>query len=570
MHAFSKGMILRILWRTHVCQLTVPIAQDDCIRALPRADDAGYNAGIRDIGTTPGCLPSTRELTLNTIDEWLDDTDTSQPPVFWMWGLAGTGKSAVAQTVATRQANRKRLGASFFFSRDHAQQNSALLLFPTIAFQLASFDPRYKGFLCESLDEAPSAPHAQLQEQLSTLIVKPILACGPRATPLVIVIDALDECEPESEVEKIVRVCAAELPKLQGFVKVLITSRPESLIDSRYRSTGLKSIAKPYFLHDIDRTVVREDIKRYLTHHLQVIREEFGVEDPGWPDSDDVNFLMTLADAFFIVAATAIKFIGDRHWNDPRRQLRALKRAYHEPSGGDKSLDAVGSLYLNILNQAVGTGEPALLARVKDIVGAIVLLQNPMSPSSLDSFLEMEPGTVRSALSRLHSLLLVPLDQSSPIRVFHQSFPEFMTGRLRCDDSQFQLDPSAGHARLAALCLKHIASLRPDICHAGNFSRLNSEIPDLKDRLANILPNHLRYACVSLAFHLANSSPGDIDLPQLVVEFTETQLLVWIEVLSYLESLDIAVPALRTLQQWYKVSSRTFPVLETTTKFSYT
>ena len=54
-----------------------------------RAKGAGYRYGNR-----RGCLKGTRESVLNEIESWTKDFDKS--PVFWLNGLAGTGKSTIA------------------------------------------------------------------------------------------------------------------------------------------------------------------------------------------------------------------------------------------------------------------------------------------------------------------------------------------------------------------------------------------------------------------------------------------------------------------------------------------
>ena len=54
--------------------------------------------------------------------------------IYVLSGLAGIGKSTVAQTIAERAANLGILGASFFFSRNEADQRSAEKFVTTIAF----------------------------------------------------------------------------------------------------------------------------------------------------------------------------------------------------------------------------------------------------------------------------------------------------------------------------------------------------------------------------------------------------------------------------------------------------
>ena len=55
--------------------------------------------------------------------------------IFWLNGLAGTGKSTIAQTFAETAFADGKLGASFFCSRDFEDRSNLQTIFPTIAFQ---------------------------------------------------------------------------------------------------------------------------------------------------------------------------------------------------------------------------------------------------------------------------------------------------------------------------------------------------------------------------------------------------------------------------------------------------
>ena len=57
--------------------------------------------------------------------------------MFWLNGLAGTGKSTIAQTFAEISFADGKLGASFFCSRDFENRSNLQVIFPTLAFQLA-------------------------------------------------------------------------------------------------------------------------------------------------------------------------------------------------------------------------------------------------------------------------------------------------------------------------------------------------------------------------------------------------------------------------------------------------
>src|SRR3954452_4674724 len=86
------------------------------------------------------CHRGTRRELLEMIDRWAEHPTSRS--IFWLNGMAGTGKSTISYTVAKRLNQDKptghaKLGASFFFKRGEGDRGSAAFLFPTIIRQLA-------------------------------------------------------------------------------------------------------------------------------------------------------------------------------------------------------------------------------------------------------------------------------------------------------------------------------------------------------------------------------------------------------------------------------------------------
>ena len=115
-------------------------------------------------------------------------------PVFWLNGLAGTGKSTIAQTASERIFANGQLGASFFCSRDFEDRSDLHFIFPTLAFQLAQKFPKFRSDLVSLLQSDPGIVHESLYRQMEKLIVEPLELADVSTT---IVVDALDECKDE-------------------------------------------------------------------------------------------------------------------------------------------------------------------------------------------------------------------------------------------------------------------------------------------------------------------------------------------------------------------------------------
>ncbi|KIK58212.1 hypothetical protein GYMLUDRAFT_101803, partial [Collybiopsis luxurians FD-317 M1] len=140
------------------------------------------------------CTPGTREQILEGIIEW---ANTPESQVYWMVGMAGTGKSTIAKSLCTMLRKDKLLAGAFFCSRqlptccDHAK------LIPTIAYQLAQYSHTFAKALTQELRVNPDLAYKDIKSQMK-LIINPWKAAanakGLASIAPVIIIDALDEC----------------------------------------------------------------------------------------------------------------------------------------------------------------------------------------------------------------------------------------------------------------------------------------------------------------------------------------------------------------------------------------
>ena len=150
---------------------------------------------------------------LEDIEHWAEDLDA--PPIFWLNGLAGTGKSTIAQTVSKRIFAEGRLGASFFCSRDFEDRRNLQYIFPTLAFQLAQTYPDFRSSLIPLIQSNPDVVHESLQDQMKKFLINPLHSTS---ISTVIVIDALDECvdkDPESAILLVLGQLISEIPQVK-------------------------------------------------------------------------------------------------------------------------------------------------------------------------------------------------------------------------------------------------------------------------------------------------------------------------------------------------------------------
>ncbi|KAF9458539.1 hypothetical protein BDZ94DRAFT_83542 [Collybia nuda] len=217
-------------------------------------------AGFDDISSheRSSCFSGTREKLLTEVKAWIDDPNMDKP-IYVLYGIAGIGKTTVAQTVAEYAASRGLLGASFFFSRAEEDRKSGDYFFSTLASQLAQYDAHLADQIAFALLSAPGAPLKALPLQMKHLIIEPIQKAKLSQSPVIVVIDAFDECEP-NHAKTILDLLAKGVQSMPNF-KVFLTTRPESHIKEKLLVQGH---LLPFHLHEIEKSVAKGYIDLYL------------------------------------------------------------------------------------------------------------------------------------------------------------------------------------------------------------------------------------------------------------------------------------------------------------------
>ncbi|KAF8539152.1 hypothetical protein BDD12DRAFT_805575 [Trichophaea hybrida] len=160
---------------------------------LPYAKGAAFNSGLWEHKAR--CLRGTRVNLLQEIRTWSEIA--SDAGIYWLNGLAGTGKSTIARTVARDCHDQKRLGASFFFSRGQGDLGHAAKFFTSLATQLANTIYALKPYVCSAIAENPDISERGIAEQWKYLIFQPlsnVKDVSLQSRQFILVIDALDEC----------------------------------------------------------------------------------------------------------------------------------------------------------------------------------------------------------------------------------------------------------------------------------------------------------------------------------------------------------------------------------------
>jgi len=470
-------------------------------------------------------------------------------PVYWLNGLAGTGKSTIAQTIAERLFTDGRLGASFFCSRDFEDRRDLRYIFPTLAIQLAYGYREFRSILVPLLRTNPGIIYESLYNQMETLIVRP-LSSSSAAT--VIVIDALDECADEDPQSAILSVMGRLVEGIPN-VKFLITGRPEPRIQSGFRLGLLRPLTDVFVLHEVESSVVNMDIRLFLDHGLHELAKRQGIEQDGWPTEEHLDLLCERAAGLFVYAVATLRFL-DHSFTPPNEQLDTILRApgstTHEGQANLQLGTTLDSLYLSTLQNAFNRTSTKDDEKVQIVIGAVVLAVNPLPPSAIATLVNLGKQQVINLLQLIQSLLKLPKDPDLPVLPFHKSFPDFVTDPLRCPNGRFHISPQTGHLKLAQHCLRLMNdSLEQNLLSLPNYA-LNSEVMDLKARIDTYTSTALQYACRSWHNHLTEVREDLTTIIPILQIFLQKKFLAWLEVLSVIGAARDAVIALEKLILW--------------------
>jgi hypothetical protein len=398
----------------------------------------------------------------------------------WLYGDAGAGKSAIAQTLAEIFASEKQLLGSFFFSRNDPQRATHDSLVATIAYQAATTIPQLAEPIISAVDRDPRIFDKTLQTQLTTLIIDPlnaIKACSPPSgdsIPHFLIIDGLDECTNRQIHRHLLEVLSEAVRS--HHLKVLIASRPETEILSAFNaltevSTRLALDATEFKSDDDISFLLKSTFQKIkVTHpHKSFIPES-------WPSDDILDALVQKSSGKFIYPSTVTKYISsERH--KPVERLKIVLGLKPPSSDNDLPFAELDALYRHIFF----TIPKDNLDQVLFTLGVLVSCP-PVSQDSgfswnttwlISSFLFLEPGDLEFLLGDLSSILKCS-DQvddetdyeTKTIQISHASVADFLLDPQR--SKEFHISKPQLYTQMARTCLQHLNVGIPDHAHQWN------------------------------------------------------------------------------------------------------
>ncbi|EJC99716.1 WD40 repeat-like protein [Fomitiporia mediterranea MF3/22] len=481
------------------------------------------------------CFEDTRFELLNHIADWLL-SDTKQN-ILWLHGVAGSGKSTIATTVAEFCGNISRLGAHLFFSRVNGAEDQLASIFRTIAFQLACFDSSIARCIESAVQKSEYVTNSRAEVQFRELLMAPLTDARDKVHgPIVIIIDALDECGTPTARRSLMKILKGEFGKLPPNFRFVITSRPEDDI-----TTALSN--RPNSVYEISLGSVsadsRRDVLRYIDYEMSRIVNETQIVVPDdWLWSKQMERLADASEGLFIWASTAINLVSES--TSKFRKLKELVNASNRLKGLDQ-------LYESVLRNSgvIAMDDPSSIVRFQQVLGLALLSRVPLSDIIIDALLGLPPEEPSyEILSKLGSVLVFRRGES--VRLLHTSFADYLLSThcsqpcskhgnsFECLSDPWFIDKASQQSAIALRCFIVMKDmLHFNMCNLESSFIYNKNVTRIEDRINETSPAHLQYACAYWAQHLVDASYSHKLLDELI-SFAHKRLLYWFEVIGLL------------------------------------
>jgi hypothetical protein len=419
----------------------------------------------------PQCAPETRVAIIKDIIDWVEDNKQPSSSILWLHGPAGTGKSAIAQTVAQNCKDNGLLVSSHFFSRTSlsSERIDGDRVIPTLTLQLLQTFPAIKRHIEGAIRKDAGIFDKLRSVQMEELVIRPwhcrrstllhymkkwmfqwYIGVPQAHNGRLIVIDGLDECsDPEVQCDLlhiIASACSRVLP-----LRFLIVSRPEVHIQRAFDSKAFE-VTRVKRIHLGDDPDANMAIRRYLSQEFEKIRSNHRFGADFYPTEDMISKLVKTSSGQFVYPSTVLKYIQHPRGRPDKRLEVILGISF--PQGNDRPFAQLDALYTHIFSSANGIHNHT----INSIFGIIFLASQPQydyiepSVALLECALALEAHEVILLLDDFVSLIALPQDPAESIRLFHASLLDFLRDPAR--SGKFALDLSVAHEAVAAYFLR--------------------------------------------------------------------------------------------------------------------
>jgi ankyrin repeat protein len=397
---------------------------------------------------TPHNNTCTWVLGLETYGKWLEKRESS---ALYLSGPPGCGKTFLAAFLL-RHWNQSLWTthsiAHFFFRRQYEKAMSPQNLLCAILYQLMQLYPSVPSLIEDMVTLPNTQSLASLASSMDYLWSTLIRILGgmagkgsaQRRKPLILLIDALDECLDTPTAQFLSRLCKF-LSTSPFPVKLLVTARRSFLDHFRrdfldFPGIDIEMHNAPdieLYVHDmLDKTWATSPGKREFA--LKLEEEIIG-------RASGIFLWVVLVVECLLTRSSKPQIIYETIRTFPRGRKDLLKRTYEE-----------------ILRQATDNLTDQVLIRdIKSMLGIVAISAAPMELDELESCLEFEEGPRLDFLGDVSNVCrgLLRID-AGKVRLVHDTLRDYLHDSKICL-KEMHIDFAESNARLGSICLKYCA-----------------------------------------------------------------------------------------------------------------
>jgi len=404
-------------------------------------------------------MEGTRKVLLKEITDWAASTSghggVLHGNTYWIYGLPGIGKTSLAHSICASLDDRDQLAGVFFCRRDDPELSEPMNILPTLIHKLAIILPPFRSIVAERLRQNPNVTPGSMKPTLFVDFVRKLP--GVPKKPLVLVIDALDECgSPQSrpDILKALTDAAAHAP----WLKIIITSRPE--VDIQHFFNGPTHLS--HFQYDL--TADKEttsDLRIFAKERFRRVALMWFLQSP-WPEQSLLEGVISRAAGLFIFIETLA--LALEHCDDPTELLKATLL--------DSASPGLTSLY-GLYSSIVKARKVQKNAEFRRMIGVLLITAayRPLSEETIAELAGVRHNLVKMWVADLSSMLYRDEGADGGIRARHLSISDFFVSDDCHPDSQVNL-------REANVSLASIRWLNSSVSISAN-----SKIPGLLIRM---------------------------------------------------------------------------------------
>lgn len=368
----------------------------------------------------------TRQWLFDDIVTWKEKmkSNKNQPNMCLVCANPGMGKSVLAAKLCTTYKENDVLAGCFFFQHHLGRRSNPKMLVQSLCHQFQSAIPGYSK-LVETEIVTIDPESLTVFELFSYLIKEPLsrLSCVQKS--MMIVIDALDECDYDSRSD-LLKILIRDFIKLPRWLQIILTTRPDKKI--LHSLKRVKSIIEiiPEDSRNLDD--IRLFLRDFLVNKMSADELHSGVE-----------LLVEKSEGMFLYFHYAIDTLEDQE----QVSLEELKSLL--PDG----IDDYYELNFSRLYESIGQNKYQVFLQ------GILMARSDFPQNLLGPLLEINDEEAKKIMAMVSTLF--PIHNGS-ICIFHKSLKDWLLDKDLA--GKYAVDPLAGHKHLAILCQDQLKDLK--------------------------------------------------------------------------------------------------------------